>query len=63
MGFVPVFREIGEHTYHVKLYLDDLKIKDREELYMFTATYFREGSMFYLPMSNAPNYWFMRKLS
>ena len=42
MGFVPVLREIGEHTYHVKLYLDATKIKDREELCMFTATYFRE---------------------
>ena len=42
MGFVPVLREIGEHTYHVKLYLDALKIKDREALCMFTATYFRE---------------------
>ena len=42
MGFVPVLREIGEHTYHVKLYLDAVKIKDREELCMFTATYFRE---------------------
>jgi len=42
MGFVPVLREIGEHTYHVKLYLDALKIKDRDALCMFTATYFRE---------------------
>lgn len=42
MGFLPVLREIGEHTYHVKLYLDAVKIKDREELCMFTATYFRE---------------------
>lgn len=42
MGFVPVLREIGERTYHVKLYLNALKIKDREELCMFTATYFRE---------------------
>ena len=42
MGFLPLLREIGEHTYHVKLYLDAIKIKDREELCMFTATYFRE---------------------
>jgi len=42
MGFLPVLREIGEYTFHVKLYLDALKIKDREELCMLIATYFRE---------------------
>lgn len=42
MGFLPVLREIGERTYYVKLYLNALAIKDRKELSMFIATYFRE---------------------
>ncbi|MFM9026667.1 MAG: hypothetical protein ACKOQ6_01555 [Bacteroidota bacterium] len=41
-GFVPVLCKVGTYMYHVKLYFDATKIKDREELCMFTATYFRE---------------------
>lgn len=42
MGFLPILTKIDEHTYHVKLYLNDSVINDREQLCMFTATYFRE---------------------
>ncbi|WP_291401611.1 hypothetical protein [Daejeonella sp.] len=42
IGFLPILSKIDEYTYHVKLYLYASAIKDREELCMFMATYFRE---------------------
>ena len=41
-GFLPVLWKVEPNTYHVKLYLAVSEIKDREELCMFTTTYFRE---------------------
>lgn len=54
MGFLPVLRQIDESSYYVKLYLNAGKIKDREELCMFAATYFRErfGELFSLAKCN-----------